>query len=931
MDTVPPSYQSATARDAWSIISQYIPSSDLCAAALVCRRWHGLFMPFLWGDPASHFGTENDAVYVALTRFRRTLKYARLEVRMLTHTLHLPPALSEIYGGPRPEWLREILDSLPNLQSLIVSKLPFFDHNAMMALKGASRGVEDEATTSRTYNIRLLLADSEYNTTSQGIAETLMYFPELTYLDLSYTTPARDHLVLSALSQLECLQVLKLRGIGLKDNDAEFLANAIGYRVRFLDLRNNLLTDMAVRSLLQACFRPTSNVTAELSPRRSGAWGSPIGGSQSIPLSSMQRFLSSPMLDEKYMAALTQPLTGSSWVEDLSEVGITHLYISDNLISVEGAASLLASSCLHALDVGTVNTAESINRRQRSLASANEDRQDLPGAEKLVPILGSAAKKNLTYLRAHHALCSAEVPAKDATSPDALLPELPAGSNHGEPRIPELESTNEIHELPTDSTPIYELDGTPLPRPSNPPSRIADCNTSPTLYEDEPLSQWRRGSVFAPEAVDVPDVNREGVRHSGFTTPSPRLPHELSTSSISSILDSSIDTLGSQTLCSSPVAIDDPRAQKVQELLSRRPKGLPRRNSRGSHYYPHLHPSHMSHLEQLVLTDVPSHVPAKSPILASLIRFITACSNESLLATLQAGSDYSLPPGQARLQAEQESARSLFALRRIVLEITPTSPAQGRARLTRWRPTSYQAGTLKSSTGDQDSENLWSAAVDDFSFFGEEECGVPDGYSGKYFPMAVLNEKVSLIPEDEDPRLSGHLESNATSSPKSISSGQQFTPQARSRTISVGSAFTARDGHPEGPSTTTAGMRSSAIAESQVEVPIVDLVAELAAFRRAKKIEYEEGVRRDRKRRDTVGTIGSSHLSPSTTISSFQTPPSPSFSSLAGASSSMQSMQQFVEGHWKGEVKIIRNPTPKGRSGIVDMYGNYFEKGYLYP
>lgn len=63
MEDVPPSYESATARDAWAIIAQYIPSSDLCAASLVCRRWHQLFLPFLWGDPASHFGSENDAVY----------------------------------------------------------------------------------------------------------------------------------------------------------------------------------------------------------------------------------------------------------------------------------------------------------------------------------------------------------------------------------------------------------------------------------------------------------------------------------------------------------------------------------------------------------------------------------------------------------------------------------------------------------------------------------------------------------------------------------------------------------------------------------------------------------------------------------------------------------------------------------------------------
>ncbi|KAL2808706.1 hypothetical protein BJX63DRAFT_408228 [Aspergillus granulosus] len=63
MDTVPPSYQSATTRDAWPIIAQYIPSSDLCAVTLVCQRWHRVFVPFLWGNPASHFGTENDEVY----------------------------------------------------------------------------------------------------------------------------------------------------------------------------------------------------------------------------------------------------------------------------------------------------------------------------------------------------------------------------------------------------------------------------------------------------------------------------------------------------------------------------------------------------------------------------------------------------------------------------------------------------------------------------------------------------------------------------------------------------------------------------------------------------------------------------------------------------------------------------------------------------
>lgn len=60
---VPPSYEEATTRDYWTIIAQYIKSPDLCAASLVSKRWHTIFAPCLWGNPASHFGTQDDMVY----------------------------------------------------------------------------------------------------------------------------------------------------------------------------------------------------------------------------------------------------------------------------------------------------------------------------------------------------------------------------------------------------------------------------------------------------------------------------------------------------------------------------------------------------------------------------------------------------------------------------------------------------------------------------------------------------------------------------------------------------------------------------------------------------------------------------------------------------------------------------------------------------
>ncbi|KAJ5487721.1 hypothetical protein N7530_002021 [Penicillium desertorum] len=854
MDLIPPSYESATDRDAWTVIARYIPSSDLCAASLVCHRWHDLFMPFLWGNPASHFGTDNDAVYVALTRFRRTLKYARQEVRALTHTIHLPPALSEIYGGPRPGWLRDILEYLPCLQCLMVSKLPFFDHHAMTALKPHER--------SSHYNIRLLLAEREPNTTSASLAQTLLLFPVLTYLDLSYTTPARDRNVLSTLGQMPFLRVLKLRGIGLKDNDAEFLAEAIGRRVRCLDLRDNMLTDIAICSLLRETFLPPSERERQQSPRQAPA--SPDPFSHFAINESGSDFFKRPDLDERFAKLLAQPVLFHPWVEDLPHTGITHLYITGNRISLEAVASLLRSSRLHALDFGTIKPPDKAHHTH------HYGKEEYPGAEKLVPVLGKMAGDNLTYLRAHHAVLTGQPQTQDAVSDDEFLPELSAQESPSEVEQFELDASQQVYELSEETRPVFELADTSTTESTSSYSTTKGLKASQilTAHEDEPAPSVR----LAPMEIRPLLFLRTGTWNTEQTEGS-----TLPSISMSSDYDKRATDFSLQATlqCNSPISMNDYLEQKVQELLSKRPRNqsIPLQGGKES-WFPYLHPSHIPHMESLVLTDVPSHVTPNSSILSALTRFITACSNEALLATLQAGSDYSLPPGRARMQAEQQRSRSLFGLRRLVLEITPVDSS----KLTSWKPANQYNATGHSSTGDRDSENLWSAAANDFSFFGEEECGVPENDPGKYFPMAVLNEKVSLMPSEDDslhspdsPRLGHHL----PRSPK--------TP---------GPPMTAED------------------RKQQCQAPMIDLVAELAAFRRGKKAEYEQVVRRERERRSTLGTGASGLLMPS----------SPHIS-----------LSHYVEGHWKGEVKIVRNPVPKVRTGTVDLYGNYFEKGYLYP
>ncbi|KAL1886159.1 hypothetical protein Plec18167_000088 [Paecilomyces lecythidis] len=762
----------------------------------------------------------------------------------------------------------------------------------MAALKQNSQyGQTNRHNSLQTYNLRLLQAEREPNTTSVGIAEALSRFPALIYLDLSYTTPARDRTVLSTLSLLEDLQVLKLRGIGLKDSDAEFLANAIGIRVRFLDIRNNLLTDMAVRSLMQACLGPITTPSTATQTDLGLQGQHPASGSAFGPYDA--HILKRADLDELILSQLTRPLTGSSLVESLPHVGMTHLFISDNQITLEGVASLIASKKLHVLDAGTVDTAESIRKGQRIMGVT--DPASFPGAEKLIPILGKYGQETLTYLRVHHAVVTADTPVKDAAPLSALLPELPTETAGPGPAA-ELPSTNEIFELPADTEFRVELEDTSV-GPSAQTSEIKQDGVQET-YEDEPLDQVRRGSVFAPEVVNDDDILDDE--------------NTLSSATGASLHESSLGSL-------------DPRSRKIQELLSKRPKnnGIPRRDS-AAYTFPYLHPSHIPHIDTLILTDIPSTVPANSPILSSLIRFITACSDEALLATLQSKSDYSLPPGRARLTAEKEQARRLFALRRLVLEIAPASKIN-RQKQTSWKPLDTR---LASTTGDPDSEQLWSAAMDDFSFF-EAECGIPDNDQGKYFPMAILNQKVSLTPEDDDSIRS------ARSDLGSPLLGTGLTPSQSTHSWGASASSTMMSGasHIGDRDERHSRYTSCEIERQQYpEEPQIDLVAALAAFRRSKKAEYEDLIRTHRIQRHCSSGDTSSLLSPPFASFSLSACPSPSPPLTPTTPTwAVRPVPLSVEGHWKGEVKIVRNAEPRGRSGVVDMYGNYFEKGYLYP
>ncbi|EME42088.1 hypothetical protein DOTSEDRAFT_45645 [Dothistroma septosporum NZE10] len=742
MEVAPPDYQTATLVDIWDIVARYIPSSDLCSAALVCSRWHATFIPHIWGNPAAHFGIENDRVYVALTRFKRTLQTARLLVRSLTHTLHLPPAHAEIYNGPQSDWLKDVLERLPHLQSLIVRGLPFFDYAALQALSvikhkpgpdrnppagvielpGSAGGFfQSPSNVIPSFGLRLLDASRCPNVTSSGLASALSRFEGLLYLDLSFSYPARDKTVLQALRRFSGLQVLKLRGISLNDGGVECLGKSIGLQVRSLDVRDNQITDRGVRTLLDRCFTPQS-MSKDLMPVQRSPTLLPYLGTEMLDICQGEDF-------EGYLRnAFTGRFVSKLAIEDAPAAGVTHLYISGNSLTVEGISGLARSGRLHVLDVGSLKDNQ---RRHPSVSSFNGSSQmDMPGLEKLTPVFAKHAAEALTFLRIDHSLITTE--ACVSRSEEVVQGRVELGDTslpYNPTQIAELPGTSvqsQAFELPTSlPTPRHELEADPLRlvvspaaddtfRIENPADRVRDA---------------RRGSAMAPEAASSLSADLDQR-----TLLSPPLAEEGGTM---------MNGIGNDT---SPLSHPSSHGSATSSIPVSRPRSYSsvatvRKARLDAHVQAghSLHPAMLSHISTLVLTEVPPFSTDRS-VVDRIICFIKSCAQEATLAYSQAKLDYSLPPGRkGHVSAVKYSADKLFALKRVVLEMASEKAHYRSSKASPWQ---HQAS--RTMTDDRDTEVLWDAAETDFSFFGEEENMFPTLETGRFALSGTTEKEVSF-------------------------------------------------------------------------------------------------------------------------------------------------------------------------------------------
>ncbi len=657
-------------------------------------------------------------------------------MRRLTHTLHLPPAQTEIYDGPRPDWLRDILEQLPNLQSLFVSQLPFFDHQALQTLRFHSEIREQAARNSfPVYALRLMVATQCPNATSTSLSEALTHLPNMVFLDLSKTMAARDPFVLSKLGHMPSLQVLKLRGIGLRDEDLEIIAAAVKLRVRSLDVRGNALTDRSTKILLRWCFKaiPEEHGLLEATPQpglvfRLEDWPSGI----TRPDPQLLDDLRSEALDKHFMKQLATPTANRLPSEDWPNSGITHLYISNNHLTIDGLTALVESRRLFVLDIGAAYRLQLAGRARSSSSSQAMSKVK----EKLIRSLEKNCFRNLTSLRIHY-----DMLAETMSPTGSHLPPVPVGVTYEGAR--------------------FEL--------------------------DDALVLTASGLVSTAQAVTDPNaLQRQAALRVDDVEPTDR-PESLSLRA----------------------ALIERQRIEFRQGLRDKPQGLL--------------PGMLPRLRTLVLTDIPCR-DFTNEVVQSLTRFIGYCAMEAEFARLQADETGNAQSGLPQIG---NSAPDSFALSQIVLEMGPP----GSSNLINYSKSTSRSINFpyrtKSSTEDADSEALWSAQENDFSFFGdEEECGLPVQESAiDMLHPAALSEKQVVVPGEM------HLVEPA------------FQPVKK---------------------TSDQG---------------IDVVRELAKFRRERKMAYEEALKQGKR---------------------------------------------FVEGYWPGEVKVVRWLVQKEG---VEFYGNYSEKG----
>ncbi|MCJ1311411.1 hypothetical protein MMC25_005082 [Agyrium rufum] len=782
MDTIPPTYDEATTslQDPLPIFAPYISSRyellpTLLSACLVSKKWNAVFAPLLWGSPLSHHvpsyltlhtadqdAETKDQLLLALHRFCKILKrdVVREEVRRLVFMLRIPKGWGEQDGSNAPSldasWIRMLLEQLPGLQVFSVDGVGTVDHLSLSAI-GSSKLLAENPPM----NMRMLSASKCTNTTPTSLGLAIGRMTSLVVLDLSHTPAARDRRFLWELRNLHFLHVLKLRHVGLsRDEDVRVLAEAIGLKVRSLDVSDNGIGDEGAAFLAQKCFPVLNREGVEESGDQRFGWNGFVKVAGKIrrrrsfqkngdalswigrdatkdvgvwrPRSTVEEELRGESMEkgiiDRFTSGPVDPVRETTLLP--TYLGLTHLYIAGNQLTTNGVTSLIRTGNLHVLDVGEVTQYETLRRGDQRRLPMSEGARDYTGASPLVNEMGFYTPLDLTYLRIHNTLVTKGVLRK--AGPKTML------------RNPQETSLVGNGELAPDS-----LDGSTAKLSLNAPAYAAgeQNNAAPPSYDqhDDPqepeLSKptaTRKASIASQSESIAQSQSSNGRRTSSSWRNA--FQRNRKGSSIS-------QNIPTQTVIPIPTAV---APQKGDDLDDNGPfsptedgPDVPSPFSSFEDRYGFL-PGHIRSLKTLVLTNVPCNTPSESKAIEALKAFLTDCAAEAhraeQLAAQEMDSLAFSSPIALRPAFRRARAKHFFALEKIVFEMapaklgaticSPTDAAEAAYASSQPSTGMRSPGTTKtwSTTEDADSEAMWLASENDFSFFDDEKI-VPSSMS----------------------------------------------------------------------------------------------------------------------------------------------------------------------------------------------------------
>ncbi|KAI9724968.1 MAG: hypothetical protein M1812_000244 [Candelaria pacifica] len=497
-----------------------------------------------------------------------------------------------------------------------------------------------------------------------------------------------------------------MRNCNLRDEDISIIASAVATRLRSLDVRQNLLTDECATSLVRHCSPPLATPYSQTMVHGDQFLADDDWLNDALrPETDVARSMEEQ--DANIFKRLTGGFVGCVSISAARSLGLSHLYIARNHFTVLGISKLVRSLRLSVLDCGHETSSAMGNRplTPTSPIPINQDER-IKGVQGLTPFLSAYACKNLTYLRIHHTIATKSAPSLHDEDTSLAINFFELDSTEIRP---ELEPEAMRYELPAPHAIRFELPGDFVQEHPHPPaSKPRDLSCG------RPDSEIRRGSIFAPEVVHA---------SSGI------LAHDNATmSAVAENLDQGQNDM--------PNPKEDclRAAKKLSAQCAKR-----RRLPNG------LAPSMLPKLRTLVLTDVPDFTHDRS-IPKALTQFIQECADEAELALLRAQANvpdtFHLYPAREREEALKYRALEMFGLQRLVLEFV-SGNIEG--------PITPRRLSTKSSTEDADSEAFWKAQENDFSFFGDEECGLPVRDPRLLNPQGALSEKI-LVPSSPVPR-----------------------------------------------------------------------------------------------------------------------------------------------------------------------------------